>query len=543
MRGRVLFGLMLSTGLVPMIGSASDITASVPIERAVTIYRGPVPSQDLNLDNLVGFALITETRHVQLPAGESRLRFEGVADGIEPETALISGLPVDIVEKNQDARVLSPNELVASTIGRHVVLVRTHPKTGQTTRIDGVIRSNAGDGVVFESAEGIEALRCSGVPETFRFDPQTDLGASPTLSVLVDSPTATQATITLSYLAEGFDWIAHYEATLSDDGRSIDLGAWVTLANSSAVSFPAAHTQVVAGNLNRVTPDEEGEDARVPASGYTGGTILANCWPQGTTTDLLAATTERTLNLSRALLETPAPAAAMMEIVVTAQKRTVSAEQLGDLKLYRVPETTDVQSHQMKQVRLLDRSRIPIETYYRADVYDSFPLSSPAEQWLRSKNDVKHHLGLALPAGGIDIFAHAHEASLLIGQGALRDTTVDEDLDIWLASSTTVGFNATTETTTVSKKWFSTAPPRLRGSRPHASAEVSEVRRVEIYSAKETPVSFEMVVHLDPGEELIRADLNPTGPSDQPKFKFTVPAQGAVTIRYQTARAEVKADR
>ena len=34
------------------------------------------------LDALGGFAVITETRTVTLPAGESDLRFEGVADGI-----------------------------------------------------------------------------------------------------------------------------------------------------------------------------------------------------------------------------------------------------------------------------------------------------------------------------------------------------------------------------------------------------------------------------------------------------------------------------
>ena len=49
-------------------------------------------------------------------------------------------------------------------------------------------------------------------------------------------------------------------------------------------------------------------------------------------------------------------------------------EQLGDLKLYRVPETTDIASHQMKQVRLLDRFRIPVESFYRVDL-DAKPRS------------------------------------------------------------------------------------------------------------------------------------------------------------------------
>src|SRR3712207_8448528 len=53
--------------------------------------------------SLNGYALITETRRVSIPAGESDIRFEGVAGGILPETAILGGLPAGGVEKNQDA--------------------------------------------------------------------------------------------------------------------------------------------------------------------------------------------------------------------------------------------------------------------------------------------------------------------------------------------------------------------------------------------------------------------------------------------------------
>ncbi len=96
--------------------------------------------------------------------------------------------------------------------------------------------------------------------------------------MLVRSPRPFTATVRLSYLARGFDWMANYTATVAEDGKTIDLGAWVTLANSNSVSFPRAHTQVVAGRLNResgaIEPVDPGEQ------------ILAQCWPQGTTSDI-----------------------------------------------------------------------------------------------------------------------------------------------------------------------------------------------------------------------------------------------------------------
>jgi hypothetical protein len=536
-RSGVYRALFLVAGMLSTAASAADVTAGAPIERSVTIYRPPalnsqpLPSPDsLDLDFLRGFALISETRRVDLPAGESRIRFEGVANDIEPDTALISGLPVNIVEKNQDARVLSPAELIATAIGRTVVLVRTHPKTGQVTRTSGIIRSDADFGVVFESAEGVEGLRCSGLPETFRFDPTTDLGASPTLSVLVESPTATSVTVALSYLAAGFDWTADYVAMLSEDGRSIDLGAWVTLANSNDVSFPGAHTQVVAGRLNRVSDDQ------LAAQPYGTQRIVATCWAHGTTSDMRDEA-ESAARIFMRRVSAPEEGD-LQEVVATAQKRAVQEEQLGDLKLYRVPETTDVRSHQMKQVRLLDRSQVPVETYYRADLRSNGLYEFiPAERRLRTRNDSQHHLGLALPAGGIDTFAQLDAASLLIGHSKLRDSALNEEVEFAIGDSNEVRIHSVTESTTLTPSRFQRAPPRLRGVRRFKSATVEKVQRVEIFNARAIPVPFELHLLLSEGEQLIRADHAPTGPSTQPLFKLSIPADGSVTIRYQTVYA------
>ncbi len=243
--------LLLAAVALPFAATAADVAASPPTELSVTVYRAPTrEGESLNLDALEGFALVTETRTVSIPAGESRIRFEGVADGIQASSAIVTGLPTGIVEKNRDARVLSPSALVAATLGRHVELVRTNPKTGKVTRVSGTLRSD-NEGVVFQSSAGVEALRCSGLPETFDFDPATTVAATPTLSVLVRSPRPLIATVRLSYLARGFDWMANYTVTVAEDGKTIDLGAWVTLANSNGVSFTQARTQVVAGRRTR----------------------------------------------------------------------------------------------------------------------------------------------------------------------------------------------------------------------------------------------------------------------------------------------------
>ncbi len=76
----------------------------VPSALSLTVYRAPERSAgSIDLDQLGGFALVSETRTVHLLAGVNRVRFEGVADGIEPASAIVTGLDQGVIEKNREA--------------------------------------------------------------------------------------------------------------------------------------------------------------------------------------------------------------------------------------------------------------------------------------------------------------------------------------------------------------------------------------------------------------------------------------------------------
>ncbi len=51
---------------------------------------------------------------------------------------------------------------------------------------------------------------------------------------------------------KAFDWTANYVARLSEDGKTLDLFAWLTVANGGSQGFADAHTQAVAGAPNKV---------------------------------------------------------------------------------------------------------------------------------------------------------------------------------------------------------------------------------------------------------------------------------------------------
>ena len=554
MWSRLLPGLLLTTGLLPLSAVAADVAASAPTDLSVTVYRNPDDFQDeegkaLALDDLGGFALVSETRTVSVPAGESRIRFEGVADGIDAASALITGFPDGVLEKNRDAAVLSPSALVAATVGKSVTLVRTNKKTGQAIQVAGKILSDA-DGVVFESSAGaIEALRCSGLSETFQFEPVTDLNPTPTLSALVRTPRAFTAQVKLSYLTRGFDWQATYTATLAADGKTMDLGAWVTLANSNSTSFANARAQVVAGRVNRETGEVEPVD--------WGHQVVAKCWPRGSTSDtptqphieraepiwdgpggyVLIEDFELKRGVTRAAAA-PAPMA-LMEVAVTGSRRTkaelVKEEQLGDLKLYRVPERTSVNSRQVKQVRLLDREDIPVKVLYGAELSAGVDSESiPLRRFVRIKNDSSHHLGLPLPSGHIASFAALDQTALLLKEAPVRDTTLDQEVEFELGESADVRLTATTEILARTDLPNEPELPLLPGIWLKRSALLSEVSRIDLTNAKDVPVVAEVALDLNDDERLVKATVVPKYRNGRPVFTVTVPANGVAAISYQT---------
>jgi len=538
---------------VAAIDTQQAVKAGSPSNLSVTAYRSPQRGEgSLDLDTLGGFALIRETRTIQIPAGETRLRFEGVADGIEPATAILSGLPVGVIEKNLDAELLSPQALVARSVGKSVVLVRTHAKTGRVEQIPGTLLSD-NDGVLFQTRAGVEALRCSGLAETFSFSSAVGLSAVPTLSVLVRTPEPVNTIVTLSYLAHGFDWAANYTATLSPDRKTLDLGAWVTLANGNGVSFPAAHVQVVAGRVNRADAADDALAGQewVSTTGFsTEPAVLANCWPRGSTSDTVPAVlviSAQPLGSDRLDMYGGVVPAALMESVVTARQRVIQ-EQLGDLKLYRVPALTDFLSRQSKQVRLLDRSAIPVASVYSVKDPESAGhspgasdplLYQPATMLLRTKNDAAHHLGLPLPSGMVAAFAVRDGNRLLLEESGMRDLAVNEEVEIGIGVSPDVQVRAVREATHTQ---FDHAPavPLVPGVLSVKQLQIDDVLRVEVHNARTAAIQFELPVLLAGDTRIIRADHSFAIRKGRPLFALTVPAHSTAILRYQTARSELR---
>ena len=458
--------LLFFCGLASAAGShAQSVAVSPRPDRvSVTIYRDPNRSsgQAMNLNWLNGFALISETRTVEFPAGDADIRFEGVAGGILPQSAIVTGLPDGVVEKNQDAYLLSPASLIERSLGRRVHLRRTSRATGAVREYEAVIRSGADGALVVQTPDGFEALRCSGLAETLVYDRvPPGLSARPTLSVRTRSRRSTRATVMLSYLATGFDWQANYVATLAPSGDRADLFAWVTLANGDETSFVDAQTQAVAGRLNRRPQRRERE---------TGGTINLRCWPQGTTSDISLEMVEESFELSASAGFSEAAYAAPPPAPISPAPLAMRAQQeeLGDVKLYRIPEPVTVAANSQKQVAFLQLSGVQVEIVYR-NWLGAGEGWLPAQRVLVTRNRSEEGLGMPLPAGQLVLFGAGRERPILLGEGALADRAVGEDVEIPLGPATGVRVRivAGKEEVTLTVSNDRSVPVRYEAQLPH----------------------------------------------------------------------------
>ena len=505
-----LIALILALLTAATAAARSVVTSPGPNSVGVTVYRSPGrgAAEGWDLNWLDGFALISEQRTIDIPQGESVIRFEGVAGGIIPESAIVGGLPEGVREKNQDADLLSPGSLLGHYLGRRVQLQRTSKATGRVTKQEAIIRSGPEGAVVLQTPEGFEALRCTGLNETLIYpEVQQGLSDKPTLSVRTVSDHRASATMTLSYLATGLDWRADYVATLAPDGRHIDLFAWVTLANGDPTSFRNAATNAVAGRLNT-----EDMHRREPPRAEP---LRLRCWPAGTTTSWAARVRARDIGMFPSPPAPPPPAPAAMaerseEIVVTGMKMQAKQEELGDLKLYRIPEPVTVAARSQKQVAMLERSNVPVDILYRSKIFGDYLRST--DLVVKAMNRKELGLGLPLPAGGFALYEEWHGRPLLVGEGSTGDKAIGEKVEIEMGAPSNV--NVTVK-----------AIARGKGT---------EQRSVTVANALPHPIQYEAEIG-DAGSERLSGFTGGKVVREDGKWiwRLTLPANSSRELRYQ----------
>jgi hypothetical protein len=507
-----LIAVLVLAQIVSSLPASADVVSERADSVTVTSYHSSNPdtAELMNLDQETdeGFTLVNETRTVDLPAGETVIRFRGVASSIVPQTADLEGLPAAPLERNFDYDLLGPGSLVAKSIGRTVHLIRTDRKTGKETSRAAVIRSGP-NGVFLDLGNGIEALDCSGLPERLMFDQIPEgLTDTPTLSMRVIVPEAGHYTLRLTYLMTGLQWAANYVAQVAPDGHSVHLSGWLTIANASDTTFAGAPTEVVAGHLNTTGEDEPVKTTAVPRT--------SECWR--TNIDWathIPLTPEERLKRRRG----PVMYSPMTTVVVTGSR--IDPRLLGDYKLYPLPEPTTLAAHQTKQIQFLDQADVTAQKLYVYDADLDFGSADKpeAQVMFRFKNDEASGLGKPLPEGYFAFMLQFPDRDPLFGgQGGIEDTAVGDPFEIVCGGAMDVPIERRKiESQTIGKG----DDKRVRNTFEYTIA-----------SNKREAIQFELSQSLSGDVRILSESMPHVVESKGAIWRFTLQPGGHMTLRY-----------
>jgi len=447
-----------------LLGEASAIAADRTL--SVTIY---------NTD----LALVQDRRDIDVKGGRQRIEFQDVSAQIRPETVSLTAADVGIVEQNFDFDLLTPSKMMEKAVGHEVTIVRVNPASGAETREQAeVLATNAG--VVLKIGQHIEVLRDDGLPVRVIFDKVPDnLRARPTLSVTVIGARAGTRPATLSYLTPGLGWKADYVALYNESDSKIDVQGWVTLTNSSGVTYDDARTLLVAGSPTEVQGEGYGGDSRQP-------------------------------NYYRRQAARPT--------LQQAGTMSGSRERLGDYYLYPIAERTTIANLQTKQVSFLDVAGVPAEHGY--EFRNAWLGTADAPQSAKSiySFSTSAHAGLGdqLPAGILRFYLRDKRGDpQFIGESRIDHTPMGSTLSLATGDAFDVKVRAVVD-------------KRTRLGNSHWQSDM----RYELSNALPRPVSVKLIQDGLWGDSRITAEsIKSTRRSaEAAEWAVTVPANGNASL-------------
>ena len=373
-------------------------------------YR-PLPGMGTpQASTLPGFALVRVDRDLELARGRSNLKFTDVAALIDPTTVQFRSLTdpdgTKVLEQNFQFDLVSTEKLLSRYVDRKVSV---ESQQGNGVKLTEGTLLSANDGLVLRGDDGqIHALRnWSGMQ--FGELPG-GLITRPTLEWDVMAAKAGTQRARVSYQTGGITWWADYNLVFTEgaDANSgfVDVGAWVSLLNQSGASYQDAKLKLIAGDVNRVQPDQR-------------------------------AYLMKTMEMSD---------------MAAAAPPGFAEKSFFEYHLYTLGRPATLPNNSTKQIELFDAAtRVPAKkqlVYYGAEGYSFYgslnmdreygPTSNTkVDVWLTLKNDKASGLGMPLPAGRIRVSQQdkADGSMEFIGEDKIDHTPRDEDVRVKLGTA------------------------------------------------------------------------------------------------------------
>lgn len=380
----VISALMLTTNLC---AAETKIDLSARNNLHLSIYNS-------------GFAFVSDSRTANLDKGLHQIAFEGVSSELMPETAMIQGEGLSVLEQNYNYNLITPQNILENSVGKKVKTALYNEKTGEVQYDEAVILEASHGNPVLEFDYGIETsfpgrIIYSEIPAGLRQEP--------TLVIDAKVQKSGRQNVELDYISNGLNWKTDYVAEVKSD-KKLKLKSLVSLSNESGIDYKDATVQLISGNVQRTAP----QAPRV----YMARAVKAM-----------------------------ANDAVMMESAASG----ISQESFADYYLYTLPQKTSLLNKQTKQVSLMDKDNVEYTKEYQLEspLYLSYA-SRGLNQYERQhpsityKLENKKELGLgeALPNGTVRFFEEDSKGNMqFIGEAFLPMFPINEKAELKIGTA------------------------------------------------------------------------------------------------------------
>lgn len=489
---------------IPMSVLTALVLATPPARAQEPVVSTSAQSRNVSLTVYnQGFVVVRERRDVALAAGLNRVRYQDVAQMIEPTSVSIqSASGVSVREQNYQYDLIGTAAILEKSVGRTVRLRRVLPD-GRVEVVEGTLLSAPAQGMVVRTTDGRLLLNPEGAVEVVEMP--GGLISRPSLFWLLQSARVGTHTLDVSYLAQGIGWSADYVAVMDSAEGSVDLTGWVTLNNRSGSTYPEAQLQLMAGNVRRVSGALRRRDGAM---------------------------------VGEEIVVTGAPAAPQF-----------AQEAFFDYHLYTLDGRTTLANNETKQMTLLTAADAGVT---RQLVFDSQRHWGWSPQpgagfrtedvrgaiMLQLRNSASNRMGMPLPAGVVRLYkADARGNLQFLGEDRIQHTPRDEMVRLYVGDA----FDVVATRRTVTERHL-----RLDREGREIPGEGSLCRgcrqaweftqEIVVRNRKETPADVLITEHLGAQWKLIsQSHQHRRTDASTLEFELRVPAGAEVTVTY-TAR-------
>jgi hypothetical protein len=478
---------------VRTLAAALLLTAAAPLASAAqeAVVSGPEATRGVSLTVYNGnFGVVREQRRIPLRTGRNLVRYEGVAQHIDPTSVAIRSLTapgaVGVREQNYQFDLVSPNALLERSVGRQVRYVTVGPDGVRRVLLEGTLLSApSSGGAVVRTADGRIVLNPEGTVEVA--DLTGGLVSRPSLLWTLDVTQAGEHDTQVSYITSGMTWKADYVAVVREDETRVDLTGWVTLDNRSGATYRDARLQLMAGDVRRVQ-------------------------------DVVALEGIVVTGMAERMPPPPPPVPAFVQ------------EAFFEYHLYTLDGTTTVANNETKQMSLLSATDVGVTRRLVFDVAAPWWVhrarrpgdgtSTTGDKLgivLEVRNSRENRMGMPLPRGKVRVYKGDRTGNLqFIGEDRVDHTPRDETVRLYIGDA----FDVVGER-------------RVMDARQVSDRVQEQTVQVSIRNHKDAAAEVAVVEHLQGDWEIMRSSHRwEKEDATTVEFPLTVPKDGETVVTY-----------